>query len=720
MAVPGTDLSYRVLENVLGTGWETIGPTTTPATGAPHMIFGLLELFNHIIMVAAAFLVAVIALQTIIKANTVNKSAGGWQVMSGVINPVVGFFGILLLMPTPQLTSLQIAVLKGTYFSIEKANDLWGYGLDTVKTFHTLGNPQVHENRHEAELLAKNIMVAHAAQAYSLAVNFDLAGDEVVTRPGLGHSVGDDSRVGVGTTVAGSNKYHWVISAVNTKSHWNKDPAAKLGVHAADFLVVTQQCHDASDAAADPVCQKRNSAVNTLIYAMRPYAMEVVRKYADAEVAAHTYLSTEAHAKLTRATLDALVTTYLRKVSASGTALATAAGSDHTAAVNEFVKSAKANGWMHAGAWYWVIGGIQQKTQKLLSLKPIIALNPKPEQSGIIDKAHLSDLQKVVAEAGQIFTDTVNARQVTAHAGAASTPGNAGQSAWEKTVRWIRNQLNKYFAGGLVAYYVDQFRAGDPVSKLTDVGHTIIATSSAIGAAAAAIHVTKGTTKGSSFLKFFDVFGVSGAMASGAEIMVFIAMALLAALLPIAFTLAYYLPAIPLITWVIGSVGWLVLLLECLVAAPIWAMAHMLPGSTLGTSRMGYMLFFNILLRPSLMVLGLLLAMAVMTIVGPILHELFLVFIGSSAAHYSFGIISSWAMITLFTFITIAVCHRVFDLINFLPTNVLRWIGQAVQPLGVGRTEHQIGQQVGAASRTGIGTGGAVGGKLQQRLTTRK
>ncbi len=38
--------------------------------------------------------------------------------------------------------------------------------------------------------------------------------------------------------------------------------------------------------------------------------------------------------------------------------------------------------------------------------------------------------------------------------------------------------------------------------------------------------------------------------------------------------LAYYLPLVPFIFWTFGVLGWLIMVAESLVAAPIWAVSH--------------------------------------------------------------------------------------------------------------------------------------------------
>jgi conjugal transfer/type IV secretion protein DotA/TraY len=41
--------------------------------------------------------------------------------------------------------------------------------------------------------------------------------------------------------------------------------------------------------------------------------------------------------------------------------------------------------------------------------------------------------------------------------------------------------------------------------------------------------------------------------------------------------LAYYLPFVPFIFWWFAVVGWIMLVIEALFTAPLWASAHVIP-----------------------------------------------------------------------------------------------------------------------------------------------
>ena len=57
----------------------------------------------------------------------------------------------------------------------------------------------------------------------------------------------------------------------------------------------------------------------------------------------------------------------------------------------------------------------------------------------------------------------------------------------------------------------------------------------------------------------------------------YIAFVLFSVFLPLllyGLALAYYLPAIPFIRWISALAGWVILIVESLVAAPLWLCAH--------------------------------------------------------------------------------------------------------------------------------------------------
>ncbi|MEN1726590.1 DotA/TraY family protein, partial [Pseudomonas aeruginosa] len=72
-------------------------------------------------------------------------------------------------------------------------------------------------------------------------------------------------------------------------------------------------------------------------------------------------------------------------------------------------------------------------------------------------------------------------------------------------------------------------------------------------------------------------------------------------------TLSTYVPMIPFITWTTSIVNWFVLVLESVIAAPLFAVAHIHPDGddTVGRAGQGYMMILSLVMRPALMLFGL-------------------------------------------------------------------------------------------------------------------
>lgn len=73
------------------------------------------------------------------------------------------------------------------------------------------------------------------------------------------------------------------------------------------------------------------------------------------------------------------------------------------------------------------------------------------------------------------------------------------------------------------------------------------------------------------------------------------------------FIMAFYLPLLPFITFLLGVVAWFVLVIEAMVGAPLWAFSFILPGGEsqqLGRGERGLFLLINVFFRPALMIVG--------------------------------------------------------------------------------------------------------------------
>ena len=240
----------------------------------------------------------------------------------------------------------------------------------------------------------------------------------------------------------------------------------------------------------------------------------------------------------------------------------------------------------------------------------------------------------------------------------------------------------------------DAMNSGDPIVSMSEVGHSIVTSvhiivSTAIAANVLASTVEKGTEGWvGSFLSAITG-GVAPAIIRGINSFLNWATPLLMlAMLPVylmGLSLAYVLPVMPFIIWWGAVISWLILVIEAMVAAPLWCIGHALPegdGFAGQHGGSGYMLLFGILLRPTLMVLGLIFAMVLTSVVGKFIAQAFEVFISGMmvdplGTERSLGLAGSIVLIVIVGSFTIYVVHKLYGLINHLPDNVLRWVGFA-------------------------------------------
>lgn len=182
---------------------------------------------------------------------------------------------------------------------------------------------------------------------------------------------------------------------------------------------------------------------------------------------------------------------------------------------------------------------------------------------------------------------------------------------------------------------------------------------------------------------------------------------------------AYYVPFIPMIIWYGGILSWFIVVCEAVVAAPLWMLAHMeAEGEGMGhKTTHGYMFLLNLLFRPALMVIGLVLGWACVNIFGFLLAYMLSIFFGSQSQYHSAtGLYMFIACMVVFASLAMFTVNKAFSLIHVFPDGVFAFVGQAMK--GYGGEEHSDAHTniVGAArfgqqKATGLASQGAGAGK---------
>lgn len=181
---------------------------------------------------------------------------------------------------------------------------------------------------------------------------------------------------------------------------------------------------------------------------------------------------------------------------------------------------------------------------------------------------------------------------------------------------------------------------------------------------------------------------------------------------PLAFYFGVFLPSLPYTIFMIVVVGWILAVLQSIIAAPLWAVMHMTPDRTfVGSQTQGYLLLLSLFARPALAVVGL---FAAVLVSDPIIDYIAKGFFamrgavvsstGTVGAIAEFLTFAWWFMV--FGLTLLPVLYMTFGLPQILPDHVLRWIGAGVSDLG---ETSAVGQMRGGMAAAGAGVGAAAG-----------
>ena len=266
-------------------------------------------------------------------------------------------------------------------------------------------------------------------------------------------------------------------------------------------------------------------------------------------------------------------------------------------------------------------------------------------------------------------------------------------------------------AGGLFAF-IDLDATviadgGNPIADLAGFGHSLVA------AAMSAIAALSGVAAGSGLLEAIPFFGKGlDAFESVWRVTDGFVSAILGVLLIAGAVLAYVLPALPFIRFLFGIVGWLLNVVEAVLSVTVFAAAHVTRGDgdrlTVPATRRGWLFLPGLILRPPLMLFGLILGYFVFLAAVGLLNEVWLPQLRDANAAGGLGPVGFLAMLALYVMLAYALMNGAFKLIDLLPAIVLEWIG------GRGDAGGGEAERVGGTAAAGIARAGSV--RLTNRL----
>ena len=255
--------------------------------------------------------------------------------------------------------------------------------------------------------------------------------------------------------------------------------------------------------------------------------------------------------------------------------------------------------------------------------------------------------------------------------------------------------------------------SGNPIADLAALGHGLL------NAALAAIAALMGAATGSGLLESIPFIGKGlDVFESAWQVSDALVSTLLGLLIVAGAVLAYVLPALPFIRFLFGILGWILNVAVAVLAVTVFAAAHVTREDgnrlTVQATRQGWLFLPALVLRPALMLLGLILGYFVFLAAMGLFNQVWLPQLRDAGASGGLGPVGFLAMLALYVIVAYGLLNASFKLIDLLPAAVLDWIGGRAGA-GDDGSERTGGAAVAGISRVGalrIGARGR-GGRAQ-------
>ena len=392
----------------------------------------------------------------------------------------------------------------------------------------------------------------------------------------------------------------------------------------------------------------------------------------------------------------------------------------------EFIRK----GWVSAGVWYGQIGKVNETFSSVSSnsagfSSPVTSASSDSEE-GDLERSNFfynlfsSSQSRAKRAQMAIVMKQVNDNYLTQLV--VSSPGRNEEviPEPESSASGILNTiLIAIFQLGELENLRDNASA-NPLVLMQSAGDTLLTRSlSGLGifVASVAVKEFKESNFGGFLLSFANRVPFLGTLISGAINIFYVLGPLILAFsligLAAAIVLYYILPIIPFMYFFFAVVGWVLEIFEAIVAMPLWALGHLRidgDGYFGSGALQGYLLIFAILTRPLFIVFGLIGGYVVFTGAVYLLSNTFNEIVDVIGTGNYFGL-SSFFYTLLFVYIAYQAAIMCFKMVDSVPNQILRWMGQSVQTFNDNR-----GDPIGNTTQAVIAAA-AIGSQLQNAGT---
>jgi conjugal transfer/type IV secretion protein DotA/TraY len=431
------------------------------------------------------------------------------------------------------------------------------------------------------------------------------------------------------------------------------------------------------DGVAMTMATDQLNDLNAIISQLRPEVQTVATNYwNDRNSADFTPLWND---------LTAATSSYTQMLSSDASSIATSLNSaqgtqgslDNLTATETQMENL---GWAGAGAYFWKIAQINGDNLSYLNATP----NTVPPSYDGLGTSLASDLAPVIT-ATNAFSDQIMANATTTDS--TQPPTGINESGPSEGIisdilgKW---DLNQVLLNSIVSAIspTDEFWQ-DPFVVLIHLGDLMIGAAEAPIIGISALNLTNANNiwakLGSSVTPAGVAASFANAVLGGSTMLGKLIFLICMALLIPGLILAFVMPMIPLTMWLAGVASWFILVIEAVIAVPLWMLAHMTyQGEGFhGRGIYGYSLLFNVIFRPVLMLFGLMLGYWLFTIMSWLTFETFSL-AGDFVLQQGYILTNLFGIIILVCMLVVlemAWAVMAFKLIAQIPYQVIQWVG---------------------------------------------
>lgn len=628
------DLSRQALVMIFG---DVVLSPFQP--GQATLIGSLFAMLNGVLCTVALVWFLTVTLKTLFKGGQDGKVFSTGRTM---LHPLMSFAGFITLIPTGSGWSLSQLVMlwAASIMGIGSANLLTDKAADMVSSGMSLVvQPTAPSTRSAARAIFEMNLCKYATnrELGMLYQDGQARTAQMTTKGGNG-----DYTIGNGSAICGSARI--------------PEPTNSVLEGIFSSSVNTESVTAAQRQALDSMQSTLDTAANAFVDAYLSRRDEDSGTLADAE----TTIQTAA------ATYETSVNQALNQLNYKDSLQSQLTG------------QLKTYGWLSLGAWYHTFAIANSKTSAVASASPLTTGPSLQGETGTGDLYH----QVFTAYRSQVQNSSYTAplgSQVASDDGAALNATDP-DAVFVSFFRNPMQRITKALATGEIGTDADFSHQVNPLIKMQTIGdYTLLSAETAMtawtltmAAASTADNSLLGKLGG---LLFVNPGAVVKDVLTELSPPFYFALLLLFA---VGFSLAVFLPAVPFLYWMVGVFNWLVSVMVGCAAGPMWSATHLGAEEDKGSrSAYGYIFLIDMMLRPSLMVLGFFFASVAVMAGGTLLNILFAPALANANADSIIGLVKMVGWLMIYARIATFGVTRVFGLQATLADYVITFLGGA-------------------------------------------